>query len=267
MKTTTYKSTKQELMNVPLPTQTRTYKPISNTQLIDLTLNSINAAGFVLANDSYSSARDGQIANGKFRIKNVKDADMELQIAFQNSYNKQISLKYAIGAHVFICDNGVVHGDMGAFKKKHQGDVQEFTPTAITEYIKRAGDVFAQMIKEKEAMKQIELSKRTKAELIGRALIEEEFITSTQLNIINGQLYSPQFDYGCPNSMWELYQFFTQSMKEIHPTLWMENHMKAHKFFVNESGLLTPNAEIVVPAPGSHPQLDIFENAMAEIQG
>jgi len=264
--TTTYITTKQSLIDTPVPASTRTYKAISNEQLIDLTLNSIVGAGFKLGVEKYSSARDGQISNGKFTIKSVADSDMELQIAFQNSYNKQISLKFAIGARVFVCENGMVYGDMGAFKRKHQGDVQEFTPTAIIEYIKRAGDVFTQMVKEKEAMKQVEVSKRTKAELIGRAVIEEEFITTTQLNIISRQLYSPEFDYGCPNSMWELYQFCTQAMKDIHPTLWMENHMKAHKFFVNESGILLPNGEIKVPTPGSHPQAEIFENAVGEVQ-
>lgn len=103
-------------------------------------------------------------------------------------------------------------------------------------------------------MKKIELSKRTKAELIGRALIEEEFITSTQLNIINREIKMPSFDYGCPDSMWELYQHFTHSMKDIHPSLWMENHIAAHNFFVNESGLTPPLALIDIPAPGSHPQ-------------
>jgi len=256
--TTTYNTTKQSLIDTSVPSSTRTYKAISNEQLIDLTLNSIIGAGFKLGTEKYSSARDGQISNGKFTIKSVADSEMELQIAFQNSYNKQISLKYAIGAHVFICGNGLVYGNMGAFKRKHQGDVQEFTPTAITEYIKRAGDVFVQMQKERDEMKKIQVNKRIQAELIGRALIEEEFITSTQMNLIAKQLDTPDFNYDCQGSMWELYQFFIQSMKDIHPTLRMENHMKAHKFFVNETGLIAPNIEIVVPIPGSHPQIELF---------
>jgi len=250
----TYNSTKQFLKDAPVPTQTRTYKPISHEQLIDLTLSSLYGAGFKLADEKYSCARMGEVANARFTIQNIADKEMSLQIGWQNSYDKSLSLKFAIGAKVFICKNGMVFGDMGAFKKKHQGTIQEFTPTAITEYIKRAGDMFIQVQKEREEMKRVILSKRTKAELIGRALIEEEFITSTQLNIINRQLTAPEFDYGCPDSMWELYQHFTHSMKDIHPTLWMENHMKAHKFFVNESGLMVPSVSIIVPDPGSHPQ-------------
>lgn len=254
----TYEVTRQTLIATPVPAETRTYRPVSNEQLIDLTLNSITNAGFQLDSEKYTAARDGQIANARFSISNVADKEMCLQIGWQNSYNKQLTLKFAIGAHVFICKNGVVSGDMGAFKKKHQGSIQEFAPTTITEYIKRAGDVFRQMQKDREAMKQIEISKQLKAELIGRMFIEEEIITSTQINIIARNLKSPEFDYNCPDSMWELYQFTTQSLKEIHPTLWLENHIKAHNFFVRESGLSVPNALITPPAPGSHPQLDIF---------
>lgn len=257
-----YKTTKEALRAVPLPQETRTYKVITNDQLIDLTLNSIVGAGFRVKDERYTSARDGMISNGRVSVASVADAEMCLEIGWQNSYNKQISLKFAIGARIFICENGNVAGDMGAFKKKHQGSVQEFTPTAITEYIKRSGDVFAQMQKDREAMKQVQVTKRIQAELIGRALIEEEFITSTQLNLVADSITKPEFDYGASGSMWELYQFVTEAMRDIHPTLWMENHIKAHDFFVRESGIIVPNAGIVVPSPGSHPQGQLFENAM-----
>lgn len=260
----TYKIAKQALINTPVPEETRTYRPITHEQLIDLTLNSIVSAGFTLNEEFYTAARDGQIANGRFKISNVKDSEMCLEIGWQNSYNKQLSLKFAIGSRIFICDNGTVCGDMGAFKKKHQGTIQEFTPTAIVEYIKRAGDVFAQMQKDREQMKLIEVSKRLKAELIGRMFVEEEFITSTQLNIIARNIKLPEFNYGAPNSMWELYQFTTQAMRDIHPTLWMENHIAAHKFFTRESGIIVPNAVITVPTPGSHPQLDVFTEEAKE---
>jgi len=241
--TPTYNTTRGLILNAEIPQQTRTYKPITHGQLIDLTLNSIEKAGFTLDKETYSMAREGAVANGQFSIRNVADSEMQLQIGWQNSYNKSLSLKFAIGARIFICQNGMVHGDMGSFKKKHQGSVQEFTPTAITEYIKQAGDTFQTMQREREAMKQIEMTKRTKAELIGRMLIEEQFISSTQINIMIRELESPTHDYGTPDSMWELYNYATFAMKESHPSIRMNNHIKAHSFFVNESGVFVPPAQ------------------------
>jgi hypothetical protein len=98
----TYKTTKSELAQIVLPEQTKSYKPIGHQQLIDLTLNSIQGAGFELEKEWYQSAREGQIATGHYTIKNIADKEMQLQIGWQNSYNKQVSLKFALGVHVFI---------------------------------------------------------------------------------------------------------------------------------------------------------------------
>ena len=227
----TFNTTKELIMNAPVPVQTSTYKPVSHTSLIDLTLESISKAGFTLDKETYSSACDGQIANGRFSISNVADTEMQLQIGWQNSYNKQLTLKFAIGTRILVCQNGCVSGDFGAFKKKHVGEIQTFTPGAIIDYIKSAGETFTLMQKQREQMKQIEITRRTKAELIGRMMIEEQFIASTQLNIIQRELQSPTHDYNAKDSLWELYNYTTFAMKETHPAQWMDRHIKAHKFF------------------------------------
>jgi len=260
----TYLTTKQQLLVTPTPSETRTYKPITHGQLIDLTLNSIVNSGFKVDKEIYSMADGGQIANGRYTLSNVADKEMQIQIGWQNSYNKKISLKFAIGAHVFICQNGCVHGDMGAFKKKHQGSVQEFTPTAISEYIKHAGDIFQTMQNEREAMKTIELSAKTKAELIGRMFIQEQIISATQLGIIAKELKAPTHDYSSENSLWELYQYTTFAMKEEHPLTWIKSHMDAHKFFVNESGVLVSNTEILVPEISPN-QLSMFTHEVGVV--
>lgn len=255
----TYSVARQILLNAELPQQTKTYKPISHEQLMDLTLNSIHSAGFELGTELYSSARSGQVANGRYTIKNVADKEMELQIGWQNSYDRSMSLKFAIGTRILVCSNGSVSGDYGAFRKIHKGNVQEFTPAAITEYIKSAGDAFRRMQEERDAMKNIEITRKTKAELIGRMIIDEQFIQSTQLNIIDRELNKPTHDYGAPDSLWELYNFTTFAMKEIHPSLWMQNHQRAHSFFVNEAGILTQPMNIEVnPQPEAFLQLNLF---------
>lgn len=261
MSTKTYETTKYYITGAELPKETRSYKPVSHGQLIDLTLESIHQAGFKLDREFYSSAKDGKVANAKYTITNVADKEMQLQIGWQNSYDKSLSLKWALGVSVFICTNGVVSGDHGAFKKKHEGDVQEFAPLKIVEYIKAAGDAFMKLQKEREAMKLVEIDKRVTAELVGRMIIEQQFIESTQLNIIERELKHPTFDYNASGTLWELYQHTTFSMKEIHPSLWMGNHMQAHDFFVNAAGELKGkliNVGFESPAPRNR-QLTIFD--------
>ena len=258
MKRPVYNTTLQDLVAVKLPAQTNRYKPVSHAQLIDTTLNSIEQSGFKLDRQTYTWAGDGQVANGRYTISNVADSEMQIQIGWQNSYNKQVSLKFAIGIHVFICSNGMVNGDMGTFKRKHVGDIQEFTPQSITEYIKSAGDSFREMQIQRELMKQVELTKRQQGELIGRMIVEEGFISSSELNIIRKELQHPTHNYGAENSLWELYQHTTFSLKETHPINWMTDHMSAHSFFVNAQGeLITQRKPAIISVPQLTQQLEL----------
>jgi hypothetical protein len=87
-------------------------------------------------------------------------------------------------------------------------------------------------------MKQVELTPRTRAELIGRMYIEETLIKSTQLNILAREIETPTHDYNAANTMWELYNYTTYALKSGHPSNWMEQHIDVHDFFVNETGAL-----------------------------
>jgi len=250
MKRTDYTSLKHLVTAVPVPAQTATYKPVSNAQLIDLTLAAIDGAGFTLGKEAYKLAADGQVSTGKFTLTNIMDSEMQIQIGWQNSYNRQVSLKFAIGVNIMICSNGVVSGDMGTFKKAHKGSIQEFTPSAITEYIKSAGDAFREMQVQREMMKRVDLTRRQQGELLGRMVYEEDIISTMQLNIIRKELIRPSYDYGVENTLWDLYQHTTHSMKELHPATWMNDHMSAHSFFVNAQGeLITKKTTATISAP------------------
>ena len=86
-----YVTAKDILLTAEIPQETKTYKPISHQQLIDLTLESIHQAGFELDKETYSTAREGNVANGRYTITNVADSEMQLQIGWQNSYDKSMS--------------------------------------------------------------------------------------------------------------------------------------------------------------------------------
>lgn len=229
----TWRVPKARLFSAPLPKETRTYKPVSHKELAETTLEAIHKAGFKLDKHEYSSARGGLVANARYTIMDIADSEMQLEIGWQNSYDKTLSLKFAIGTRIFICDNGCVSGDLGAFKKQHRGEVKDFAPLKMTEAISAAGETFKKIQSQRDTMKIIEVNEQTQAELIGRMFIEQEMLNSTQINIIRNEIKKPTFDYGCPNSLWELYNHTTLSMKNLHPRLWMDDHMAVHKFFTN----------------------------------
>ncbi len=230
-------SNKVFLLRVPIPAETSTYKPVSHGKLMELTLDAIETCGFLLEKEIYTYSKDGLRANGKYLLKYGNDSEMSLMIAWQNSYDKSLSLKFAVGTWVFICENGCVSGNMGAFKSKHVGDVQEVTPQSIKEYICGAGETFYRMVDTKEAMKDIQVSRTKVAEILGRMFVEEGIIISTQLNTIKRELDKPTYDYGSPGSVWEFYNYITFSLKDCNPTYWLETQQKVHQYIVKEFNL------------------------------
>lgn len=232
-----YTTTKSLILDTPVPVGTSTWKPVANSKLIDLTLESIDKAGFILDREFYSSAREGNQVTAKYTIKSLYDEDMQLMIGWQNSYDKTLSLKLCVGTQIFICSNGCVSGNMGAYKKKHVGDVQEIAPEKLVEYISGAGDTFYKMQQDKLRMKEIEVSKKVQAELLGRMFIEQEIITATQLGIIKKEIEAPTYDYNSKGSLWELYNYATFSLKEVAPSNWMKQHIDLHNFVTKEYSL------------------------------
>lgn len=227
-------SPKEYLLNVPIPEQTNTYKPVSHRELIEVTLQSIQDCGFELMKEIYTYRKEGLVANGKYLLKYGEDPDMSLMIAWQNSYDKSLSLKFAVGTWVYICENGCVSGNMGTFRSKHVGDVQTVSPKMLKEYICKAGEQFNTMVDQKEAMKEIQLTSKERAGLLGVLFVDKQLITSTQLNQVKKSIETPQYDYGCKNSVWELYNYITESMRDISPQYWLGAQVDIHKFFINE---------------------------------
>ena len=249
-----YEATRDQLSRAIIPAQTRTYKPISHESLMDLTMESIYQAGFNVKSEHYSSAKDGMVATGRYLIDDVGDSEMKLAVNWQNSYDKSLPVVFSMGALVLVCTNGMMATrDVYSFRKKHVGEIQSYTPLKIPEYIKGGGDMFAGLQNEREALKQIEISKRTTSEIIGRMFLEEDFIESTQLNIIKRELKNPTHDYKSPGSLWELFQHTTFAIGGIHPSHWMQDHLDAHRFFTGIAEAMTEDAsyELLVSDPYS----------------
>lgn len=226
-----YRVDKDYLVKTPVPKQTNTYKPVSHERLINLVSEELNKAGFVIKDEIYSAARGGKQANGKYYLNYGNDSEMSLMIAWQNSYDKSQSLKFAIGTYVIICGNGLVTGDIGTFKRQHKGIIQTLATERISEYIGASSEVFEHMLKFRDHSKNVKIDPKVRAELLGRLFIEKEIINSDQLSFIKGEIKKPTYNYNSPNTFWELYNQVTFAIKEDHPSNWLTRQEKVHDFF------------------------------------
>lgn len=239
-------STKALLLATKLPKKTKSYAPVPHKQVIETTLEALDKANIKVLHELYTSARDGRQANGIYQLDGG-DSTMNYRLIWQNSYDKSLPLAAAMGSHVIVCSNGMVIGDMGDFKRKHTGTVLIEFKESMKTYIETAGEIFTKMVRDRERMKEITLSKRLCAELVGRMFLEQEVITATQLGIIKRELDAPSFDYGTgkkkneegilvgPETLWNTYNAVTVSLKEAHPQHNIKQHINLHNFITKDA--------------------------------
>ena len=171
---------------------------------------------------------------------------------------KAMLAAFALGANIMICSNSVVTGEVSMIRK-HTGTANQILTYGISEGIKQLGDNFLSIEKQLEEMKQIEISKRICAELVGRLYLEEEIITAHQLSAIKGELSFESYDYGVKDTLFNLYQATTHAMKSSHPRTFLTDHIDAHSFFTSQAGIIVPTKTINVESYSPFKQLDLFE--------
>jgi hypothetical protein len=237
-----------KLLHAPIPEKTDTYTPISHKRIIEHTLQVLDNEKFKIKKHIYRSSMDGLIGSGEYHLEFGGDSEMGLMLAWQNSYNKQVSFKYAIGAHVFVCANGMVAGDLAAYRRKHTGTADEDALVHIVDYIKSASSIFTKLVEDRDKLKTYELTLKDVSEMVGRMYLYDQIITSTQLNIMKREMDKSTYDYGVgAMNAWAVYNYATHAFKEDSPRNWIKRHTDLHDFFNREFGF--GRGSIPVPTP------------------
>ena len=232
-------ATKEFLKAAPLPTyEGDTYTVIPHEFVMNETAKNLAAQGFKVKQELYRCNMNAQIAQGIYHLDYADDPDMGMMFAWSNSYDKSMRFKCAIGGYVFVCMNGMVNGNMGAWGRKHTGAADEETIGTIQEQISKAKNYYKQLVYDKECMKDIMVSPTVRAQLVGRLYFEEDLLNSEQLTMIKHQMKSPKYDYNADaKSLWALYNHITLSLHKSHPKDWLDHQRLVHWFFTQEYGI------------------------------
>jgi hypothetical protein len=234
-----YSLIEQELLAARLPARTATYTPVPHRIFIEEIAEELDKANFKIIDRYYNRAMNNQVVSGNYII--AYDADPELQLSFNwsNSYNKILKASITGGAYQKICANGMF-GSSTRYIHKHNGNVLQELYQAIRYAIDSAEQQMEELIFVKQRLKEIEVTKRITSELLGRMYLENEIITSTQLNIVKRELDDPSYDYNFIGSAFELYSHLTHSFKEATPQHYMKHHVTTHEFFKNHFEVVVP---------------------------
>lgn len=230
--------TRDFLKAVPLPSQTETYTVISHESVMNYVFAELAAQGFGILSEEYRCTQDGLIAQGIYKLNFNSDEEMSLMFAWSNSYNKQLKFKCVTGGYVAANQTVMLCGEIGTWTRKHTGTADADAIAMIQTQISNAQMYYTNLVADKEAMKQIPLTTKRQAEVLGVLFAEYELLTTEQASIVRQQMDKPSFFYnGGKHTLWSFYNHVTVAFQQSHPRTWMEDQRMLHWFISNEFDL------------------------------
>lgn len=217
-----------------VPAATDSYSPIPHSYFLDDLARQINETQGLQVRDRriYTNLAGTKLV-GFFPIQHYGiESDprfgLEMMIGFKNSYDKSMAAALAAGANVIVCGNGVVAGDMLSFKRKHTGAIAEELREKATQAIQSMVEGFSILLSQVDIMQNYVLTQRDKSEILGVLYFEENIVKPNQLSIIKKEMYESLYFRG--DTLWDLYNNVTESLKRSHPMTHIEDHIHLHNF-------------------------------------
>lgn len=227
----------EELYRVIIPDATESYAPVSHRNIINAVREQLDIHNLNTTKETFSTARFGQQLIGYMDINRDDNLELGMRLVFRNSYDKSMSVAIAAGSCVWICTNGVVAGEI-QYIRKHTGSVVQELNHRVVNAINSLNEHFDLVVEHSNRMKEIEVNPRLSAELAGRLFIEEDLITSQQLNIVKKEIINSSYPSFKEPTLWSFYNHVTNSLKESHPYTYMQKHVNLHRFVETEFELV-----------------------------
>jgi len=220
---------KEELFNVPIPQKTDSYTPVPNRDLILAIEEVLDNYGYNTIAEHYELGGKGQQMFGYKTLVSPSyngDGEQQRTLGFRNSYNKSLAVGIVSGSRVIVCSNLMFEGDIVKLRK-HTTNVFADLYNMIVDAILGIEINFEKLLKDTERLKSCEISKTDMAELLGKMFIEEELITSTQLNHIKNSWKEKGEEH---MTGWDFMNYCTDSMKVLHPSTRIDSQLKVHNY-------------------------------------
>ena len=214
----------ETLYNISPPQRTESYTPIDNRKIVDLRREL----------HKYPEISNKQVI-GQFNIVSNNN-DLGFMVAYRNSSDKSKSFGLALGAVVWICENGMISGEI-VTTRKHTGDADQEMSYKIIEGFSMMEDNFNDLIEAKKVLESVNIDHKVASELVGRMFMQHEIINTMQLNLLKkeceeSQIFQTVYEPGF--SAWDLYNNTTHVLKQSHPGNYISNHIKLHEFMMEE---------------------------------
>jgi hypothetical protein len=242
--------TRAQLLAVPTPESTATFRPVPHYELINMLDTVLAQQSIHIREERFALRRDGAILFGVLHLAYGETDDGIAALGLRTGNNKTMSLQLCAGLNVFACDNLAFRGDMIALKRKHTSGLnlkEELTLAVI-----RFQEHFGRLTREVASLKT-----QTLADIEAKALIHDVFARGVMplrfLPDVSHAYFDPIEPAFEPRNAWSLHNAFTGVAKVMPLSTRFAVIQEVGKLFGMSAE--TPNVtRLLLPAPKPDPE-------------
>ncbi len=223
--------TRAQLAEILPPEPTKTFKPVSHFELVNLIDHRLRAREVNIVEEKLAIRRDGAMLFGVLKVEGagLSTADGQAAFGFRTANNRAMSIQIIAGLSVFVCDNMVFRGDMIALKRKHTSGLD--LPAEIDGGVGRFMQHFSKLTGEVEVLKQKQLTDGEAKQTIFDAFnIEKVMPHRYETEVYETYIRPPHVEFEA-RTQWSLHNAFTEVAKQMPVTTRMDATQEIGKFF------------------------------------
>lgn len=207
---------RQELLTLPAPMGTSTWKPIAHADLIQAIDRQLMVRGITIQSEQFALQREGARLFAVLDLSIENTGEFCAAIGVRTSNDQSMALEIAVGVKVFVCDNLAFSGDLIALRRKHTlgFDLNADVSRAIDRYQKHLLVLREQI----DYLKDMSISDREAKVLIFEAF-RHEILPVRFFHNVTEVYFNPKVDMidVIPRTQWGLHNAFTRAIRDMAP--------------------------------------------------
>ena len=216
-----------ELLGLPLPEETDTFKPISHYFLVQAIEEALAFRHISITKEEFAVTPDGMKFFAVLQV-NAQYEGVNFAIGLRNANDKSMRLGIVAGYKVTVCDNLSFAGEYKPMLAKHSKnlDLTESVSIAV-DRLQRGWKPIREMI---DFKRKHELSDGKARDMLYQLFTDGKLPISLFRTTHKEFFIKPSYDEFKPKTLWSLENAVTTSIKKLQPISQYENTAKLGKF-------------------------------------
>jgi len=204
------------------------FQPITHIDLVNEIKKAIKEKNLEIVKQTFGLTEDKLGLFGEIILKGKvlpKMKEMECALGFRHANNRKMSVRFAVGGNVFVCDNMCISGDFILSRRHTNGiELEEMVADGIDCYIEQAQE----LPKMKPELEQVKITPDLKHKILTIASHGEEdeaddnpsrmrLIRKAHLWEFHNEWMKPAHKDFLPRNGWSLYNCYTEVVKRYNP--------------------------------------------------